>query len=458
MSGRSRRLRNRVIAGGAATTVVLGFALLAAPGAALAAGTFDPSHADVGGTAYGAAGSVTVNLPPTPKSVIKVPQLALEQVQYCAMPVDGQTYETTLASTALQTAPDPSRLILGINAIDDKGVIAVNDTTVGVTESSKTTGLNALAGQVTATLLYAVAHTTATAAGINNHNLSGDATPTGVTVSNLNIFGHTFNGNVPANTRINLGGSSFVVINQQLPDATGITVNGIHLHLAAFRGFTGDLVIAHAYTRINTAATARFSGLAYAAWLKAKVNSTTVDTGKLGLVGTPCIEGHAHTVIAAISKALPGGGTFLNTGAGTADTVASPSPNPNVTSSEDLQSANLLNGLITADSMHVQASLNAVANVVGGSASTQFVNLVVNGNPIGSNPAPNTRIDLPGLGYVVINEQYCQGGTPAACSATNSNFMSVNALHLHVTTSTNSFHLNVGADLRLAAAQAGISL
>ena len=81
--------------------MLLGVAMLASTGTARAAG-FDPTHADVIGNAYGGSGSVTINLPPTPKTVVKVPELALEQTQYCALPVDGQTYETKL---------DPPRLM-----------------------------------------------------------------------------------------------------------------------------------------------------------------------------------------------------------------------------------------------------------------------------------------------------------------------------------------------------------
>lgn len=61
----------------------------------------------------------------------------------------------------------------------------------------------------------------------------------------------------------------------------------------------------------------------------------------------------------------------------------------------------LLDGLITATGVVAIATSTADGSDFNGSSVS---NLVVNGIPITA-PAPNTRVDLPGVGYVLLNEQ-----------------------------------------------------
>ena len=74
---------------------------------------------------------------------------------------------------------------------------------------------------------------------------------------------------------------------------------------------------------------------------------------------------------------------------------------------------NLLNGLITASSLTATVSstsdgAQATSNALG----STLADLVVNGVPLTSGDgtiAPNTRVALPGVGYVVLNEQLPTG-------------------------------------------------
>jgi hypothetical protein len=70
-------------------------------------------------------------------------------------------------------------------------------------------------------------------------------------------------------------------------------------------------------------------------------------------------------------------------------------------STASLGSVNILNGLITANGVVAIATSTADGNDAYGSS---LANLVVNGVSM-SAPGPNTRVDLPGVGYVVLNEQ-----------------------------------------------------
>jgi hypothetical protein len=75
-------------------------------------------------------------------------------------------------------------------------------------------------------------------------------------------------------------------------------------------------------------------------------------------------------------------------------------------SSATLGTVNILNGLITADGVVAMAT-STIGNCNGDGSS--IGNLVVNGVQL-DDPAPNTRVDLPGVGYVVLNEQIAAAG------------------------------------------------
>lgn len=96
-----------------------------------------------------------------------------------------------------------------------------------------------------------------------------------------------------------------------------------------------------------------------------------------------------------------------------------------VESNSTLENVSLLNGLITANSVVALASswltdLGASSNASG----SQLDNLVVNGVSYSSGVAPNTRVSLPGTGYVVLNEQRRSG------DGINSSGITVNMIHL----------------------------
>jgi hypothetical protein len=97
-------------------------------------------------------------------------------------------------------------------------------------------------------------------------------------------------------------------------------------------------------------------------------------------------------------------------------------------SSSTLENITLLNGLITANGVVALASswlsdLNAGSNAAG----SQLDNLVVNGVSYSSDVAPNTRVSLPGVGYVVLNEQQRSG------DGVTSSGITVNMIHVVLT-------------------------
>jgi len=103
---------------------------------------------------------------------------------------------------------------------------------------------------------------------------------------------------------------------------------------------------------------------------------------------------------------------------------ADPLDGSNAVSSTTLGAVQLLNGLITADGVVAIASSTVGDNAVGSNAEgSSLGNLVVGGVEV-SDPAPNTRMDLPGVGYVILNEQ-----RPTGDGVTTSG-LTVNMIHV----------------------------
>ena len=75
-------------------------------------------------------------------------------------------------------------------------------------------------------------------------------------------------------------------------------------------------------------------------------------------------------------------------------------------SSATLGAVNVLNGLITADGVVAMAT-STIGNANADGSS--LANLVVNGVQV-DDPAPNTRMNLEGVGYVVLNERIPTNG------------------------------------------------
>jgi hypothetical protein len=99
------------------------------------------------------------------------------------------------------------------------------------------------------------------------------------------------------------------------------------------------------------------------------------------------------------------------------------------TTTSQAANVNVLNGLITAQA--VLAVATSYANGVTATSESNgsaLVGLVVNGvNYADSPPAPNTQVSLPGVGYVVLNEQMPVG------DGARSTGLTVNMIHVYLT-------------------------
>jgi len=69
----------------------------------------------------------------------------------------------------------------------------------------------------------------------------------------------------------------------------------------------------------------------------------------------------------------------------------------------------------------------------------------VNGTPVEAGLPPNTKVEIPGVGYVIFNEQFCDDGAALPdCAGSNHAGLTVRAIRLVVTVPDNALGLTVG--------------
>lgn len=98
----------------------------------------------------------------------------------------------------------------------------------------------------------------------------------------------------------------------------------------------------------------------------------------------------------------------------------------------NVQGVSILNGLITAGQIITVAnSAGTASGTSSNDTGSKIVGLNITGlSPISYLPKPNTTIQIPGVGYVVLNEQV------GPYSDFNSSSISINMIHVHITSTT----------------------
>ncbi|HEX4560973.1 MAG TPA: choice-of-anchor P family protein [Gemmatimonadales bacterium] len=168
------------------------------------------------------------------------------------------------------------------------------------------------------------------------------------------------------------------------------------------------------------------AGQAYGAYASTPLGAVTQSP----IAVLPPLAGTDGDMAAVQSGGMTVGGvlstTFLHSitsGAlGTAETTAQSVATTGTTS--------ILNGLITAQSVTAMAASHRTASgAVSSSTGSTFGDLVVAGSRLATGEgvvAPNTRIALPGVGYVVLNEQIASG------DGVTSSGLTVNMIHVYL--------------------------
>lgn len=187
-----------------------------------------------------------------------------------------------------------------------------------------------------------------------------------------------------------------------------------------------------------------YSGKAYGTNVLVQPVNTTIASGPTA-VSTICTEtaGISDTnSVASVSLGVLASTGVIDTSVSSADISAGSSS----TAIAEVNGISLLGGLITADAVKsVSSSISSAGGYSTSSMGTNFTKAIVAGIPIRVDVAPNTRIVLAGIGYVILNEEIANVGATSAS-------LTVNAIHVHVSQS-NSLNLPVGTQVIVAHAQ-----
>jgi hypothetical protein len=287
-----------------------------------------------------------------------------------------------------------------VATVDGGSVIATGavntsvDALVGPTATQSTAevhGLSLLGGVITADLIKAVSTTSHDGSGFH---FSG----AGSSLANLKVAGIPILVVPAPNTRIDILGVGYVILNEQTTfvdeDSARLVVKMLHLVVTAGPFIDTSVVVGYAKSMLELRA-GPLRGYAYA---------TNVDLGDVvvsgpsALVTLPCPGTDGAVLTNSIDElSVP---PVLSTGLAvtTAKGTVSPTLSTGKTTAA-IFGINLVGGLITADVVKAVAIVkNNGTTVTVSDQGTKFVNLVVNGIPIVGEVAPNTVLDLPGVG------------------------------------------------------------
>src|SRR3984893_14906901 len=195
-----------------------------------------------------------------------------------------------------------------------------------------------------------------------------------------------------------------------------------------------------------------FGGNAYGTFAQVKAADISATLGYTALIGCPCLgtdgatlSNFVHSLSAGKDGKVLTANSILTT-VSTTETGESTVLEKNTSRVEGLSS---LGGLVTADSVLAVANTTADATTINSNSDgSAFVNLRILGELVSGTVAPNTRIDLPGIGYVILRRETKSG------NGTSAGKINVEMITINVT-ETNSLGLEVGARIVVAHASSG---
>ncbi len=273
---------------------------------------------------------------------------------------------------------------------------------------------------------------------------------------NLKVNGRSIT-TVSANTEITLPGFGYVRLREVRVSGNNyskqITVNMVRIVITQKNELNipvgTHIVVSHAragFTR--TQPVIALSGGAWAATARSSVATVENRIGRIAAIYVPCL-GTGGRVLQNEVKLIRSPDLLLS---GTAVTTAeggATSTGRYAKTTATVEDVNLLNGTITATLVRGVAKStynSSTGRFSGTTLGSSFVDLKVLGRAISDNPSPNTRVDVPGVGYVILYERVPKNGTTY-------NSIGVNMIRLVVTTS-NSFGLPAGTQIVVAHAHA----
>jgi uncharacterized repeat protein (TIGR01451 family)/fimbrial isopeptide formation D2 family protein len=315
----------------------------------------------------------------------------------------------------------------------------------------------------------------------------------GSTITGLKVVGLGKVVDLNQTTKINLsaaifGKNSYVAINERAGSVTGpssgqtsggtwssdLTVTMIHVKITGVLGLQAVEVIvgqavAHSdYPQTTICGPVSSRSVSGNATVASAVTSLHLADLYQGFVAIPPTGGSESQQVVGV--ALPADKSLVGAAVGSSSTTGSVAGNPTSASIAEVAGdttapacvLRLPTGcVVTAKVIHSEAHSTATnSGSTSSDAGTVFTNVSVLGIPIAVNPAPNTVIGIPGVGFVVLNEQVCDGGGLAthSCTGKPHSGITVRAIDIVVNVALNPLGLIPGARIVVAEAHADTSL
>ena len=370
------------------------------------------------------------------------------------------TAQSSVTGGAKSASSKNSTAAVGVKGLAEIGAIEtkadgnvstlLGRTTVTLNSWARTGHVNLLSGLITADALETTIKTVARPDGSASHTAHSR-------LANLKILGIKLPLNIPKNYSINVPGIAQVTANYSMhAQQDGITGTmgwalGVTL-LKAQAGYPAGVTILvnpvnHFLTEVDPAEGAKVAGTAYGTRVQAHVGeSISVISDPTARVGTPVDTSNGKTLTnTTLGVRVPG---VLNTGVVSSTTKSSKDAfgNAEIVNTNRTAGLNLLGGLVKAKAIKVTAASKLQDGVWTHSEKLELVDLVVAGIKIPINVAPNTIINVAGLGRVAINEQV----------AVNDGSYQTAIAGVRITLDTAQAGLPIGAQIELGVAYTGI--
>jgi hypothetical protein len=348
----------------------------------------------------------------------------------------GITHTNTAASVGVPG-------VLNTGTIDTSAASETTATGTASSGSSTVQGVSALGGLVGATTVESVSTTSRDS---TTGALSTSAA--GTEFLGLSVLGVPITGTPAPNTKLTLPGVGYVILNQQFghvyKKTAALTVIGIHVVVTLptpIAPIGTNVIVGFATSSLGGPVAGLLSGLSYGA--SAKVLGGVILAGKefpqpLACIGTNGIT-KSNTGVGLNLLGEVTSGTVVDTAEGLANRkVASDA------TSSTIEGLNLGSGLVTATT--IEAAVSAQGNPPTFTDSSQFIGLTVTGFPgLSSNPPPNTKLSLPGIGTLWLHKV-----------TKNATTETVIMVQLDVTAAGNPLGLAVGTQVNVAYASVDI--
>ncbi len=312
---------------------------------------------------------------------------------------------------------------------------------------ARTADVSLLGGLITADAVETVTTATKTPKGVSSTSATKFV--------GLTIAGQEYPVNLPRDFTVTIPGVASVVANSstQYTLAGGTYITGFGLYVGLLKPFSS--VPAAATVLLNPTqaivvpapppSAPQIGGIGYSSALKATVGpALDLDAGPSAFVATP--PGGTGDEVVGNSTAEVDVPNVLHVAVARSWTTGRTVPgHGKVKVDNQLTGLDVLHGLITADAVSAGVTVRKKkSGKVVTSLGSRLVNLTVAGNAIPVGVARNTRIDLAGVGTLVLNEQKKAkwGGYVRA---------------LHLTLTTEQYGLPVGAEIEVGVALGWVS-